>query len=456
MICNDKFTFINLHNTNSEAVLKLLCELIPKSEEIGIHSPVQLRPENHQNKPVIGIVRNPWDWYLSWYLINKTNYKNDSLFKLVSRGGQANFKSTIINLINFGDDKNKSKEIRTVYHDVLPATFDEKNDDGFSKSCINAFVSNEKGYYSLLVDRMFGTDYLFHMISKFEEIEISFIQSLNKLSIELTDDVRFSFTNINNLSEPKHSHYSYYYDEELRDLITQKEAALISKFDYKFIDQKQVTNSSIIPIPQQQPFAKVLGTTENFVKLGLVTNMEPLINLVNQLSEEEWAGNSRVDPYNMHHQTHSVPLLYDNLEHIEPEEHTLYPRFRGELKPILDHILNIYGNEDKGGLIIRVVVARLKPFAKIGVHYDTGATLLNCNRVHLPIVTNDKINFMVGGENKNMRVGELYEINNSTFHAVENNSDQARIHIIIDWTVRNTLNKAQVTNKQDSLNDTIQ
>jgi tetratricopeptide (TPR) repeat protein len=43
------------------------------------------------------------------------------------------------------------------------------------------------------------------------------------------------------------------------------------------------------------------------------------------------------------------------------------------------------------------------------------------------------VDFFVGGEKKNMRAGELWEINNGLAHAVENRSDQDRIHIIIDW-----------------------
>jgi tetratricopeptide (TPR) repeat protein len=49
------------------------------------------------------------------------------------------------------------------------------------------------------------------------------------------------------------------------------------------------------------------------------------------------------------------------------------------------------------------------------------------------LITNDDVAFFVGGEEKNMKAGEFWEINNSVDHAVENRSGDDRIHIIVDW-----------------------
>ena len=46
---------------------------------------------------------------------------------------------------------------------------------------------------------------------------------------------------------------------------------------------------------------------------------------------------------------------------------------------------------------------------------------------------------MVGGEQKVMRAGEMWEINNATLHAVDNQSDEDRIHLIIDWVPNATV-----------------
>lgn len=46
---------------------------------------------------------------------------------------------------------------------------------------------------------------------------------------------------------------------------------------------------------------------------------------------------------------------------------------------------------------------------------------------------------MVGGECKVMREGEMWEINNATLHAVDNQSIEERIHQIIDWVPNPTV-----------------
>ena len=47
--------------------------------------------------------------------------------------------------------------------------------------------------------------------------------------------------------------------------------------------------------------------------------------------------------------------------------------------------------------------------------------------------------FRVGGEQKVMHPGEMWEINNATVHAVDNQSDEDRIHMIIDWVPNSTV-----------------
>jgi tetratricopeptide (TPR) repeat protein len=80
-----------------------------------------------------------------------------------------------------------------------------------------------------------------------------------------------------------------------------------------------------------------------------------------------------------------------------------------------------------------MILAKLVAGGTIPKHTDAGFSLLNCHRVHLPIITNDDVIFSVGGEDINMQVGELWEINNGTEHAVENRSAEDRIHLIVDW-----------------------
>ncbi len=114
----------------------------------------------------------------------------------------------------------------------------------------------------------------------------------------------------------------------------------------------------------------------------------------------------------------------------KPDYRELYFELQDELKPLVDHVSDYYQNN---GFIVRLLLAKLLAGGKIPHHTDAGYSLLNCHRVHMPIITNDEVDFVVGGEKKNMQVGEFWEINNGSDHAVENRGDEDRIHIIIDW-----------------------
>lgn len=82
---------------------------------------------------------------------------------------------------------------------------------------------------------------------------------------------------------------------------------------------------------------------------------------------------------------------------------------------------------------MRILLARLRAGGKIDEHVDSGYSLLNVHRIHIPVITNDDTVFSVGGAKTHMRAGEFWEIDNSQTHAVENNGADDRVHLIVDW-----------------------
>lgn len=84
------------------------------------------------------------------------------------------------------------------------------------------------------------------------------------------------------------------------------------------------------------------------------------------------------------------------------------------------------------GRVGRAIFTKLIPRGVIPEHRDGGYYLLNSHRCHVPIITNDNIKFQLQNSLISMKAGECYEINNFDTHAVFNNSDEERIHMIID------------------------
>jgi mannose-6-phosphate isomerase-like protein (cupin superfamily) len=60
-------------------------------------------------------------------------------------------------------------------------------------------------------------------------------------------------------------------------------------------------------------------------------------------------------------------------------------------------------------------------------------------RLHLPVITNENVEFYLDNERVNLREGELWYLDFSQKHRVENNGTADRIHLVIDCQVNDWL-----------------
>lgn len=73
------------------------------------------------------------------------------------------------------------------------------------------------------------------------------------------------------------------------------------------------------------------------------------------------------------------------------------------------------------------------PGGKLHPHRDlSGASILNCIRFHIPLVTNDLMDFRVSKKRVVMRPGELWALDTSYLHSVHNAGEADRIHIVME------------------------
>ncbi len=83
---------------------------------------------------------------------------------------------------------------------------------------------------------------------------------------------------------------------------------------------------------------------------------------------------------------------------------------------------------------------RLAAGAKIKEHRDYFIGIEDgVVRLHLPVITNPLIEFYLDNERVDMLEGELWYLDFGLKHRVENNSDQDRIHLVLDCKVNDWL-----------------
>lgn len=435
---------MHLHKTGGQSINDALLHCIRGAEEIGYHLPLRLLPEKAKPLPIIGVIRNPWDWYVSWYAFNNLRGVKNPLFNIVSGGKQAGFRETIENLVRYPETSASNGIMKSSHKSLLSEHFENDGGAGFTKACVNEFDSATEGYYSLLVKRMFGDrgDNV-HLI-RFESLEQDLRHVLRQLGVAEAEAIHRYMSEQPRKNSSARGHYAQYYEPKLRALIAEKDKGIIERFGYSFsppeIPQASV---SIEPGPRVK---KVDGQRTSFLKIGNAPDLIPLRAKVEALTESDWAQSDRHTQFNVHKETQSIQLLADDMSHTPPIKTASYDRFAAEIDPIFQTLVSRFGEH---GLFIRVLLARLKAQSEIKPHVDKGYSLINCNRIHIPIITNDKVTFSVGGVSRSLKEGEIWEINNADVHSVTNASKDARVHLIIDWTPRDMLLKEKKPFRMD-------
>jgi Flp pilus assembly protein TadD len=436
MIITEQFVFIHLHKTGGQSLNDMIKRCMTNHRVVGYHFPRSEVPTDAATLPLVGMVRNPWDWYVSWYAFNKRPNIRNPLFEIASDGGSADFKSTITNLVRLGSDDSDSVRRRDDLIRLLPETLDGNRGVGLTKDSIRELSESGLGYYSWLFGRMLGNeadDKTF--IGRFENLQEDFLDIMLRLDVKETDRLRQELESRERKNFSQHSHYSHYYDDELCDLVAEYEGRLIERFDYKFESIKPPGISYEFPNDpysgENHGFRKLLGREKNFLQLHNDFDVTAIRQIVDDMPPAKWLESDRDRLFAVHRDTQALLMVhFEDYQYKKPDYRDLYSELADNLQPVVDYVANYYQNN---GFIVRMILAKLVAGGSIPKHTDAGFSLLNCHRVHLPIITNDDVVFSVGGEEINMRAGELWEINNGTVHAVENRSSEDRVHLIIDW-----------------------
>jgi len=436
MIVTNRFVFIHMHKTGGQTLNDVIADCVPGCREVGYHFPRSEVPAEARALPVVGMVRNPWDWYVSWYAFNKRPNIHNQLYHVVSDGGRENFRETVTNLVNLGSDGPAHAAHREELMARLPETLQGNRAAGLTKSSIRELAESGSGYYSWLFDRMIGdTADDATLVGRFENLDDDFLAIMNRLGVPEAGALGKALAGRRRKNASRHSHYSHYYDDELRDLVAVRDRRLIDAYGYRFDSTKPPGAVYDFPVDLyaggSRGFRKLLGREANYLRLHDNLDIELLRSRVEQIPAAKWRESERERLFDVHRDTEALLLVhFEDHKYAEPDYRPLYFELQDELRPVVDYVADYYRDN---GFVVRLLLAKLKPGGRIPPHTDAGYSLLNCHRIHLPLTTNDGVAFVIGGETRHMRVGELWEINNGTVHAVENRGTEDRIHLIVDW-----------------------
>jgi aspartyl/asparaginyl beta-hydroxylase len=164
-------------------------------------------------------------------------------------------------------------------------------------------------------------------------------------------------------------------------------------------------------------------------------DMQALAEAVLSQDQVAWDENQqRQRDYEVHEQTRSIVLLFANVDQwpaVEVSKQPGWDRLASAAVPVMHSIIRDW--YPPGGTIIRAMAAKLLAGGRILPHRDSHPSFAVGHRIHVPIITNPRVRFMIDGRPFNLEVGQAYEINNQKTHSVMNKGATDRINFIFDY-----------------------
>jgi hypothetical protein len=231
MIATGRSVFLHLHKSAGTFVNECLVRFLPGARRIGYHLPRHLIPPDLAGLPVLGIVRNPWSYYVSWYSFQSARRDPNVLYRMVSEDGRLDFAGTVRNLVELG--MNLRSLDRVI--DALPRSYGRRgiNLPGFALAPLRG---RELGFYSYLYEHMFGSTDGQLTIGRMESLRTQLPLMLESTGEPVSREMRRFIDAAAPRNAAAHGRYTEYYDDELRDLVSTRDAAVILRHGYRFGD----------------------------------------------------------------------------------------------------------------------------------------------------------------------------------------------------------------------------
>ena len=168
-------------------------------------------------------------------------------------------------------------------------------------------------------------------------------------------------------------------------------------------------------------------------------DVRPLLAEIEANSEHWYVDTSRQEKISVQRDTHAIALRChadtavgdSRVRRAKPVGYRSHPTPVSKNFPLnSEYVDQLVRNMN--GTMGRCVLAMLKPNGTIYPHADDGLYWLLRDRYHLALKSVKGSHFKVGGDEVRMQVGELWWFDHTATHEAFNDSEEDRIHIILD------------------------
>lgn len=229
MIATDHFVYVHLHKSGGTFVNEGLMRHAVGARQIGYHLPCRFIPPPLRGLPVLGFVRNPWSYYVSWYSFQSGMKRGNAVYRCLSEDGRLDFKATIRNMLDLGSGGAKLDELLAELPEAYGLT-----GINLPRPALAPIRDRGVGFYTYLYQYMFSGCGNKLFLGKTERLRDDFLEFLATYRIPASEALTRYLSEDSPRNTSSHGPYVDYYDDELRALVAERDAPVISAFGYAF------------------------------------------------------------------------------------------------------------------------------------------------------------------------------------------------------------------------------
>jgi hypothetical protein len=222
MLVTDSFVFLHVPKTAGTFIKTVIRAHLPVIDRrVAMHAPYDSLPRQWRHLPGFYVVRNPWDWYVSWFHWTMELGRRRAERGQGLRDGSEK-KAVWENLLLSGQ-----VDFREAVHRACTSDFDHPLSPLMRQEGIDFYSAHVKTITGSVLDR---PDYTALKFERLKRPLLRFLRAHAEVSPSLVAAVH---------DDPperpsEHGDYRAYYDDELRALVGDKTRWLCERFDYKF------------------------------------------------------------------------------------------------------------------------------------------------------------------------------------------------------------------------------
>lgn len=230
MLVTDKFVFVHFPRTGGTFITDVIMKFFPSAQQIGYHLPRFLLPTEYSHLPVLGVVRNPWEFYVSFYYHVWPRDAATPFTSWLTEDGQQQFAGTTRNALNLGTDIDRLDALI----EKMPAEVDyrRRNIPNITKDALRQVRGTGVGYYTFRFDHLFGNPEEVYFCRQ-ESLRADLIDFFERIGAA-NDDIRGYILQSEKKNTAEHRHYSSYYTTDLAELVSLRDRPVIERFGYVF------------------------------------------------------------------------------------------------------------------------------------------------------------------------------------------------------------------------------